>query len=240
MKNTRQTLIALSLATVMALSTSLVLAQAQGGGPGRQGQGGPGGAGGPGMRRMAPPGLIPLAQLIQRPEIREELNLTQSQGERIRSILEENRPQPGAERPSRQQIEAHRAKIDGLVLSVLDQAQAKRARELQIQVSGPSAVFDPGVQASLKITLQQKAALDALLPQPPSGGNGGFRQGEPGQGRVGPGGDRPGPRGGDPGQGERGRGGGPGGDRRDLDRQILEILTQGQKDQLRTMGGEPL
>jgi hypothetical protein len=25
-----------------------------------------------------------------------------------------------------------------------------------------------------------------------------------------------------------------------LDRQILEILTQGQKDQLRTMGGEPL
>lgn len=245
----KQTWIALALGTLMAAGSVTALAQPQGpGGPG--GPPGQRGPGGPGMPGRGPGGLAPLSMLVQRPEVQDELKLTQAQRDKVAALRGAGMPRPGegGEPPTREAMEQFRAQHDAKVKAILDANQFRRLKEVRIQMAGLSAALDPEVQKALNLSDEQVKKLNALRPQGGRGGPGGpggpggFGPGAGGPPGGGPGGFGPGA-GGPPGGGPGGPGGGfgPPGQRglNPLDEKIGEILTDKQKQELKAMGGKP-
>jgi hypothetical protein len=266
MKNFRLHAMRLGAATLLAIVATSALAQGFGGGQGGPPPGGPGGRGG-GMRMGPPPAidrLPPAARIVTRPEVADELGLTDEQRQSIFEALEAQRegmrpPQGNGDGPP--DFEAMRAArdkaeaaTDAKVTSLLSAAQAKRLGEIQIQSMGLTAAMVPAVQTKLGLTEDQKAKLKTLVPArgergpggPPPGGFGGGPGGGPP-----PGGFGGGPGGGPPQGGPGGRGGqrgpgGPGGPggmdprRQQLEKEIGLILTSDQKAVLKTLGGKEL
>lgn len=223
MKSRQLLAMRLGAAAFLAIAASSVLAQDPGGFPGGPppGQGGPGRPGGPGGMRGGPGGmrldkLAPLARLIQRPEIADEIKLTDDQLDKIQEALDGMRPQPGqqGQRPDPAAREKLNDAVEAKVKSLLSADQFKRLNEIRLQEAGLTAAFVPEIQTTLGLTEDQKAKLKALLPKRPEGGP----RGQGGPGGDGPGGPPPGGFGGGPGGGpggEPGQGGpgqgGPGG-----------------------------
>ena len=222
--------VALALVALAATSTF-----AQGpGGFGGQGGPPPGMRGGPGggMRggRPALDRLPSLAMLATRPEVADELGLSEDQLGRIDAILQEARPPRGERsqggRPGGDRA-AMEAEIDAKVKAVLSAQQVQRLTEIAVQSMGLSAAMVPAVQTRLGLSDAQKASLKALVPARGEGGPGG------------PGGPPPGG-GGGRGPGGPGRGGPRDGRRGELEAKIAAILTADQKATLAALGGKKI
>lgn len=80
-----------------------------------------------------------ITSLLQSPEVRKELNLTEQQAEKI----------PGA--------------IMKALSDVLDEKQLKRLRQIDLQVKGNQAFFDPRVQKDLKLSEDQISNIKSIL-----------------------------------------------------------------------------
>jgi hypothetical protein len=246
----------IALALGAGLLLSVAVAQHAGpGGQGHQGPGGPGhhhqGTGGPQHGPMHGPGLPPLMMLLHHEPARAELGITEEQMQRIHEAMQGSQhgpPQGGAQAspPDRKAMLQHMQLMDDKIRAILSQSQNKRATEIRIQMAGLMAAFDSEIQQKIGVTAEQKRKLEALVPKGPGGPGGPGAQGHSpggpppgGQGGFGP------PQGGPPGgQGgfQRGPGGpgGPGGEhRKQLEVKITEILTEGQKDKLKALGGKP-
>ena len=236
MKDSRTYPRRLAAFALLALAATSTFAQ----GPGGFGGPPPGMGGGPGGRRGGSPRLDrlpPLTMLALRPEVVEELGLSDAQTTSLWSIAESMRPQGGPRQGGRQNgpppegdRERAEAAADAKVTAVLSEAQAKRLEEIQIQAMGLSAAMVPQVQTSLALTAAQKAKLNALVPS---------------RGQRGPGGPPPDGEGGGPGGGFGGPppegGPGRGGDmRKALETKIAAILTTEQLATLKALGGKPI
>jgi hypothetical protein len=208
---------AIALITV----ASAALAQFPGG---QGGPGGPGGAGGPGRRGPGGPGMMAGPGLFMAPGVRQELQLSDAQVEQIREIIEANRPQRGpgnggpgqGGRPSHEEMEKRRQAFESKLQGVLSANQFRRYTELSLQAQGAPAVLRSDMSAKLKLSANQRSAIENILEQSrPSGGPGG----RPGMGG--------------PGQG------GPGfGKREELDAKILAVLSVGQREQWQALQGK--
>jgi len=210
------------------------------------------------------------AGILRRPDVQKDLALSKAQLASLQKALPQQggfqRPPMGKDgRPDFAAMQKSREAENKKLLAILTPAQAKRIKEIRIQISGVMAVMDPEIAKTLGITAAQKAQIDKAMPS--FGGPGGMRggPGDPGGpggmrggpgGPGGPGGMRGGPGGpGGPG-GMRGGPGGPGGPggmrggpgggmgggfaemRRQLEAKISPILTAQQKAKLKALGGK--
>jgi Spy/CpxP family protein refolding chaperone len=226
------TITALATFALMATPTSLpstALALTQG--PGRQqgGQGGPGGPGGPGGR-VRPMG----AGILLIPPVIEELNLSETQIDAIRELLEANRPDRGDQQgpprgrdrqgPPAYDAQKH-AQMMSAIQGILNAKQFRRFSEIELQMSLPMGLIRPDVAQKLSLSQSQSDQIRAWMEanRPPRGGGG---PGGPGGG----GGDRQGP----PPGGERG------GDRQQKVQQFLStVLSDAQQATLKSLLGAP-
>lgn len=215
MKISRIVLTAAAALGLAALSLS------QGPPPGGPGMGGSGGGPGFGGPRRGPGGL---AGLALRPDVAQELALTDVQRDLIQAYMEDDRPAwpTSGERPDPVRMEARRAAEEAALARILSAVQIRRLREIRVQMEGPRCLFDPAVQNALGLTADQRAKLAALRPQGVSGN---------GRGPGGPGGP-PSP----DGRGGRRGPGGPGGRGGEA---LLGILTSVQRQQFEALGGAP-
>lgn len=146
---------------VLAIGALATASMAQGGGGGRQGQG-------RGMMqgRM---GMGP-GQLINRPEVQAELKLTDEQKRQIQDILNKSREdmqslmenaRSGGGGPEEMQrmFQEHNQAVTKKINAVLTPEQAKRLKEINIQVQGIRAILDPEVQKELGLSVDQKAQI---------------------------------------------------------------------------------
>ena len=231
---------------LMAILAAAAVAQ----GPGGPGGPPPGGRRGPGRGGpMALDKLPPMLHLASRPEVADELGLTDDQRDAIDNLEQSSRPQrpqPGeGGRPDRADRDRADAAADAKLRSILSAAQADRLDEIRVQSMGLAAALVPAVQDRLGLSDAQKTRLRALVPAdrgPGNGGPGGGPGGSPPDG-----GDFGGPpdggRGqGGPPQGGPGGRGGPGGmdpRRQQLESKIAALLTDAQKAALKALGGKP-
>jgi len=122
------------------------------------GQGGPGR--GPGMRgpRMGGPGPQHTAQMVNRPDIGQDLGITQDQRDQFRDMMDKMRekmrsqmqPPTDGGRPDpkamRARMESMLEEMDKGVTNILTAPQRTRLTEIKIQLSGTSAVLDKEIQ----------------------------------------------------------------------------------------------
>ena len=235
MKNATRILASLALTAILA---AVSLAQDDQGGPppgGGRGMGRQGGPRGPGMGGPQALDRLPsMAGLAGRPEVAQELGLSQDQLDRLRTVAESMRggmrPPQGGEgtggppdfRAMMAQREQAEAAADAKTKAILTPAQAKRLAEIQVQSMGLTAALVPSVQTRLGLSADQKAQLKALVPArgpggpggmggPPPGGGDGDQSGPPPDMQGGQGGPPPDMQGGQGGPGGFGGPGGPGG-----------------------------
>jgi len=229
-----------TLSAVVA-ATMMTIASAQGPGFPPQG-GGPGGPGGPQHGPGRGPGR-PMGgpAILMRPEIREELRLTEDQVQRLHDALP--RPQPG-QRISREEMQ----KVESAIKGILNATQYRRYQQISLQMQGPGALGRPDIAQQLGLSEDQVEKIREILqrhrpPMPPGGPGGPGGPGRPG-GPGGPGGPgHGGPPAGGPGGPPPGGPGGPGGPgeemRRKVDQEIMAVLTADQRDKWKAMLGEP-
>ncbi len=172
MKKTR-TVIAVLAVAVVALSVSDVLAQGRGGRGGFGGPGGPGGFGGRG-------GGDPTLMLLQREEVREELDLFPDQEQALGKLREQAREEARGggdidfrsirdaspekrreifEKLAKQRQEAEK-KMRKQLEEVLLPEQLKRLDQIGLQVQGVRALQTDEVAAALEITDAQKEQFE--------------------------------------------------------------------------------
>ncbi len=137
-----------------------------------------------------------------------------------------------------------REEMDRKVLAVFNQSQSQRLRQLQLQMAGATALFEPRIQQELGLSQDQIGKLEDLREQLRPQGQGRPGQGRPGQGgqgqRFGDNGSGQGRQGG-PGFGGPGGPGGPGMDpeqRKKNDAKFLAILTEAQRTKFKSMQGK--
>ncbi len=167
-------------AAVVALLSMPLVAEAQGRGPGggggqNRGAGGPGGMRGPQM---------PKSMLLVRNDVQKDLQITEqqkSQLEQIRkdseakmqALMESMRGSGGSQgnrgggdfQAMREQFEKLQAETDAAVLKVLNETQAKRLDQIQLQFQGARAFSDEKVQKELGLKADQKRQIDELNQQ---------------------------------------------------------------------------
>lgn len=120
--------------------------------------------------------MFTMSSLVNRDEVKDELKLTDDQKTKIGEIMET----AGQKRKDamqginwgemtaddRKKMAESNAKISAEttkdILGVLNADQAKRLREISIQLQGTLAATDPEFQADLKITEDQKTKIAAL------------------------------------------------------------------------------
>jgi Spy/CpxP family protein refolding chaperone len=185
-------------------------------------QGGQGGLGrrGQGFGMMGGAGMMS-GMLLQRPDVQRELNLTEQQKSQIRQMqenqrtaMQELRNLPPEQR--RQKMLELRQKNDPV--SVLNESQKKRLREIELQAMGPSAFLQDDVANELKLTQEQRSRLQGILMQQMQQlreqfQGGGFGQGQGAQNFQ---------------------------QMRDqMEKQMLEVLTPAQRQQWQQMQGKP-
>jgi Spy/CpxP family protein refolding chaperone len=135
-------------AAVVALVASPALAQRRGGG------------------RFGMSGI----SLLSQKSVQDELKLTEDQvkkvaeaNEKRRAAFQEIRNLQGEERTQKlQELAKEGAKT---IAGILNEEQAKRFKQISLQVRGVLAVADPAMAGELKITDDQKAKLTHLLDQ---------------------------------------------------------------------------
>lgn len=152
-------------AVVAALALP-AMSMAQGGGGGGRGQGG--------MRMMG--GGNSALQLLQRKDVGADLKLTEAQTkaiaelqaaqqEKMRARMEEMR-NGGGGGFDREALQAEMQKVqkeqDEAIGKILDEKQASRLKQIQLQFQGMRAVMTEAVQKQLELTPDQKVALDKL------------------------------------------------------------------------------
>jgi Spy/CpxP family protein refolding chaperone len=159
--------------------------------------------------------------LLQRPDVQRELNLTEQQKNQIQQIqesmrqaMQELRNAPPQER--RQKMEELRQRHDPT--KMLNEAQKKRLRELELQALGPTAFLQPQVADTLKLTQEQRARLQGIVMQQiqqlrEQFQSGGFGQGQGAQNLQQL--------------------------REQAEKQMLEVLTPAQREQWQQMQGKP-
>ena len=136
----------------------------QGGPPGPP----PGGFGGPG----GPGGMPPTEMLLHRPDVQDDLNLSQDQKAQLQQLdqsmrqqMNDMRQNGGEQDPEarHQAMESFHQKMKEAVNKILTADQQKRVKEIGIQVAGSRAAFDPDVQKDLNLTSDQKSQLQTLM-----------------------------------------------------------------------------
>lgn len=114
----------------------------------------------------------PSLRLLALPEVRTELKLTAEQSEKISKLqrgmkdrlvttLRNLQNVPTEER--RKKFDGFRSGVDREVVEILDPAQRKRLRELELQQEGPRALLDPAFAAELRLSNTQNAKLRTLV-----------------------------------------------------------------------------
>jgi Spy/CpxP family protein refolding chaperone len=157
---------AMAAAVVVALVSSLALAQREGGRRGRGGrEGGPDG----------PRGPIPMARLASADEVQSELKLSDEQKEKLRALNDEMRTQmremfQSGERPDREKMLKMMESTSNKLNDALDEGQRKRLMGIFVQVNGVGAILDPMVAKELKITDEQRKQLRESLRSMRDGG----------------------------------------------------------------------
>jgi Spy/CpxP family protein refolding chaperone len=146
---------AMAAAVVVALVSSLALAQREGGRRGRGGrEGGPDG----------PRGPIPMARLASADEVQSELKLSDEQKEKLRALNDEMRTQ------MREMLLKMMESTSNKLNDALDEGQRKRLMGIFVQVNGVGAILDPMVAKELKITDEQRKQLRESLRSMRDGG----------------------------------------------------------------------
>lgn len=168
--NNRKMLLSLALglslgasafASIPSMLSSIVLTQPMGGGEGQRPPRG-------GMRRPQGVGILMMRQ------VQEELNLSDAQNEKIRAILEANRPAQGNDGPPRgapNDAERQRGeKVRKEIAAVLNESQNRRLDQLMLQADGPRALLRPEVGDKLKLSNAQRDEIrdfmESTRPQP--------------------------------------------------------------------------
>jgi len=176
-----------SAALIGALVIATADAQPPGGGrrPGGRRPGGfMGGPGGPGMMRMRGGGG--LAGLLRSPQVQEELKLSEAQGEKLRDLnekvmeeirdllpdreslrdlsQEERREQmQKAMEKFQQEAEKRAPEVEKQIAEILDKAQFKRLKQLEVQRQGVDALRRPDIVQALGLTEEQQKQIKEAL-----------------------------------------------------------------------------
>ncbi|RYG41635.1 hypothetical protein EON79_20425 [bacterium] len=159
---------------VLALTAVSSMAQQQGGGGG----GRPGGQRGGGMQRMMRGAMMNSLSLVQRDDVREELAITDEQKDKISDLQKAQRekmreafsgmggggtpPDPAA---MRERFEKMTKESDAEVAKILTAEQAKRLREIKIQMVGTRSLAMDDVATDLGLSAEQKAKIKSLTGQ---------------------------------------------------------------------------
>ena len=177
-----------SAALIGALLVATADAQPPGGGrrPGGPGGRRPGGfMGGPGGFRGGPGGGG-VAGLIQNPQVQEELELSEAQVEKVRELGQEIREEmqkffPGREGAEdltreqrmarfqeamekyREEAEKRAPEIEKRVRDILEPAQYKRVKQIEMQRQGIDALLRPDIIQALTITEDQQKEIKEVL-----------------------------------------------------------------------------
>jgi Spy/CpxP family protein refolding chaperone len=111
--------------------------------------------------------MAPLFLLRLEP-VQKELKVTDEQKEKIHTLAEEMRPAPrGENRPSREEMrkemKERAEKIEKKLAEILQPEQAKRLKQIHLQVQGPRAFESLEVVKTLKITDEQKTKVKDIL-----------------------------------------------------------------------------
>ena len=162
MKNLRNTLLVTGALALLALSAVA---------PAQRGQGG-GGRGQGGMRWMqGGGGAQSNAFLLARTDVRDDLKLTGDQVTQLDALKDEMQSKmremfSGGERPDRDAMQKMMADMgktmDAKVATILTPAQTKRLGEIAIQMGGMGAVSRPEVATALALTEDQKTKIKTL------------------------------------------------------------------------------
>lgn len=155
---------------LIALLSCVAMAGAQtGGGPG--GGQGRGGGGGFGQGRRGGFGGGEL-QLALRPDVSKEISVTDDQKTKLTDLQTKQREemrgqfQPGAERPSREEMQKMMAerqeKEHKALAAILNDGQMKRLGELRLQREGNSALSRSDTQKALGLTADQISKIKDL------------------------------------------------------------------------------
>jgi hypothetical protein len=184
-------------------------------------------AGEPAPPHSGPPRGVAPFFLLGQPAVREDLKLSADQEKRVVALLDFG-PRP----PTEEGVETAKMALVG----VLRADQTERLREIDRQLRGPLDLLDHETASALGLTDRQKEEIRTILARAPAG------PGRPG-GPGGPG-RRPGPGGPDrrsgPGGPDRRPGhGGPEVDWKQVNEQVLQVLTPDQRARWQRMLGEP-
>jgi Spy/CpxP family protein refolding chaperone len=122
-------------------------------------EGGRGGRGGGGMR-----GGMPSYMLLGQESVQKELKFTDEQKQQVDQLVSKMREEmqglQDAEPAEREQkMREMSEKGDKAVKKILQPEQAKRLREITLQVQGPMALANPKVADELQLTDDQKAKI---------------------------------------------------------------------------------
>jgi len=115
-------------------------------------------------------GLSSSLQLLNIPEVRKELKLSDTQASQLSAVqtgakgsaltmIRGLRNVPQADRAKK--FESFRSDLDRKLVLILDGNQRKRLHELELQRDGPRVLLKPDVGAELRLTPEQHAKLQA-------------------------------------------------------------------------------
>ena len=128
----------------------------------RQRRGGPGGRGGPGMMMRSP------LFLLTQKAVQEELKLSDEQVQKAQAAIGEQMRTAGPGLQGLEPDEAAKrrkemsAKADKVVAEILTPEQAKRFKQVRLQVQGVRAMSDPEIVKELKITDDQQRKIKEI------------------------------------------------------------------------------
>lgn len=178
----------IAVGTLIAMTFSLAIAQGRQGGQGQRGQGqgtiqrGGQGQGQGMMGMMQQRGGMggSLVQIVLRPDVQRELNITPEQRTRLEALRPGGGPGGGAGMRGQGQGQGQRgqgqgqggdmrermaqmqAQQDAQVREILNATQMRRAEELRVQMMGARYITTPAGQAALNLTDAQKRQVADL------------------------------------------------------------------------------
>jgi hypothetical protein len=122
-------------------------------------QGGQGRRGGRGRNNTS------ISGLVFRADVQTDLAMTDDEKSKLEAMRADLRParDPGAPRPTREEMMAQQETADKKVEAVLTPDQVQRIHEIQIQLLGPMALARKNVQADLGLSSEQTTKLEGLF-----------------------------------------------------------------------------
>ncbi|MFN3650681.1 MAG: Spy/CpxP family protein refolding chaperone [Armatimonadota bacterium] len=111
------------------------------------------------------------AGIVMIPEVQKELKLEQAQITLIDQVMAEGREKmralfqesQGNREGARQKMQELQAQQEKQVIEILEPAQVKRYKQLQIQQAGPRGLVRPEVAQQLKLTPSQTQSIEAAV-----------------------------------------------------------------------------